>query len=165
MSRRALGLLLAICLAASAVHSQLLTEEAWQEAEAPPPPAFSTERLLRFEVNPQSTMVYGVDPQTIQISPVDRVVRYVVVASSPEGARNVLYEGIRCPTGQVKTYARHNGQAWVMFTDPQWLPMALRPSRHALQLARQGACDNAGTPSNAQDVVRALRQTSAQPLR
>ena len=131
----------------------------------PEPPAFALDRLLAFEVQPRSALVYAVDPQTIQISRTDRVVRYVVVASSPEGARNVFYEGIRCPTAEVKTYARHDGHKWVRGSDPQWLPMVSRPSRHAWHLARQGACDNAGTPLHAQDVVRALRQGSAQPMR
>ena len=123
----------------------------------PPPPAFDVGRLIRFEVNPNSPLVFGVDPQTLTILPADRVVRYVVVASSPTGSRNVFYEGIRCPTGEVKTYARHNGEKWVMASDPKWQPMALMPSRHALQLARQGACENSGTPSRPEDVVRSLK--------
>ena len=83
--------------------------------------------------------------------------RHVVVASSPSGSRNVFYEGIRCPTAEVKTYARHNGDKWVMASDPKWQPMALQSSRHAFALARQGACENAGTPSRAEDVVRTLK--------
>ncbi len=143
------------CASASAL---LLDDASWQEGPVPAPPSFSTDRLLRFEVNRSSSLVFGIDPQTLSISPDDRVVRYVVVASSPSGAHNALYEGIRCATAEVKTYARHSGQQWVMASDPQWQPMATRPSRHAQQLARQGACDNAGTPLRAEDVLRALRQ-------
>lgn len=150
---------LALCCAAWApAQAQVFGDDNWQEGEVPAPPAFSLDRLIRFEVNPSSPMVFAVDPQTISISPVDRVVRYVVVASSPSGSRNVFYEGIRCPAGEVKTYARHNGEKWVMASDPKWLPMSMLASRHALQLARQGACDNSGTPSRPEDVVRMLRQ-------
>lgn len=150
--------LLAVCGAAwSPAQAQVFGDSNWQEGEAPSPPAFSMDRLIRFEVNPSSPLVFAVDPQTITISPADRVVRYVVVASSPTGSRNVFYEGIRCPAGEVKTYARHNGEKWVMAQDPQWLPMSALPSRHALQLARQGACENSGTPSRAEDVVRMLK--------
>jgi hypothetical protein len=149
---------LTACISCGAATAGLLDDPNWQEGAVPPPPAFSVERLLRFEVNPNSAMVYGIDPQTLSISSEDRVVRYVVVASSPSGGRNVLYEGIRCATAEVRTYARHNGQQWVLANDPPWQPMIARASRHALQLARQGACDNAGTPLRTEDVVRALTQ-------
>lgn len=158
--------LLAGCLAwATLAQAQFFSEPSWQEGPVPPPPDFSVERLLRFEVNPSSPLVYAIDPQTLSISPTDRVVRYVVVATSPSGVRNVFYEGIRCPSGQVKTYARHSEGRWHMSSDPQWQDMAGRPSRHAWQLARQGACDSGGTPSQAQDVLRALRQSAVQTAR
>ena len=146
-------------------QAQIFGGAAWQEGDIPEPPAFNLERLLRFEVNPNSPMVYAIDPQTLSISAEDRVVRYVVVASSPSGVRNVFYEGIRCPVGQVKTYARHSQGRWVPGSDPQWQDMASRPSRHALQLARQGACDNSGTPLRVSDIVRALSQVGINSTR
>jgi hypothetical protein len=139
-------------------QAQIFGDGAWQEAEVPEPPAFNLERLLPFEVNLSSSLVYAIDPQTLSISPQDRVVRYVVVASSPGGGRNVFYEGIRCPAGQVKTYARYSEGRWIKISNPQWQSMASRPSRHALQLARQGGCDNSGTPLRVDDIVRSLRQ-------
>lgn len=154
-----------LVMLSSLAGAQFLTDANWQEGPVPEPPAFSTERLLRFEVNPGSSLVYGIDPQTLRIGSVDRVVRYVVVATSPSGARNVFYEGIRCPSGEVKTYAHHNGQQWVKANDPQWTPMLGRPSRHAAQLARQGACDNSGTPGRTEDIVRTLKQASAAAAR
>jgi hypothetical protein len=158
-----------LCVAGLALgaqaQAQLLGDAAWQEAEVPEPPAFSLERLLRFEVNPNSSLVYAIDPQTLSISPQDRVVRYVIVASSPGGVRNVFYEGIRCPAGQVKTYARYSEGRWIKLSDPQWQDMASRPSRHALQLARQGGCDNSGTPLRPYDILRALRQTGQASVR
>ena len=146
-------------------QAQIFGGATWQEGDIPEPPAFNLERLLRFEVNPNSPLVYAIDPQTLSISPVDRVVRYVVVASSPGGARNVFYEGIRCPAGQVKTYARYSEGRWIKLSDPQWQDMASRPSRHALQLARQGGCDNSGTPLRPDDILRALRQTGQASVR
>ncbi|MEN9768733.1 MAG: hypothetical protein RLZZ180_363 [Pseudomonadota bacterium] len=158
-----------LCVAGLALgaqaQAQLLGDAAWQEAEVPEPPAFNLERLLRFEVNPNSSLVYAIDPQTLSISPQDRVVRYVIVASSPGGVRNVFYEGIRCPAGQVKTYARYSEGRWIKLSDPQWQDMASRPSRHALQLARQGGCDNSGTPLRPDDILRALRQTGQASVR
>lgn len=161
---RRLVLLLGL-FASSWVQAQIFGPSNWQEGPVPEPPEFSVERLLRFEVNPNSPMVYAIDPQTLSISAEDRVVRYVVVASSPSGVRNVFYEGIRCPVGQVKTYARHSQGRWVPVSDPQWQDMASRPSRHALQLARQGACDNSGTPLRVSDIVRALSQVGINSTR
>lgn len=157
-------LLLSLC-ASGWAQAQMFGSANWQEGPVPEPPAFSLERLLRFEVNLSSPMVYAIDPQTLSISSDDRVVRYVVVASSPSGVRNVFYEGIRCPVGQVKTYARYSEGRWLMSGDPQWQDMASRPSRHALQLARQGACDNSGTPSRVADIVRALTQVGVNSTR
>lgn len=154
---RRLVLLLGL-FASSWVQAQIFGPSNWQEGPVPEPPEFSVERLLRFEVNPNSPMVYAIDPQTLSISAEDRVVRYVVVASSPSGVRNVFYEGIRCQTAQVKTYARHAEGRWVVAASPQWQEMVLRPSRHALALARQGACENAAPPASAADVLRNLRQ-------
>jgi hypothetical protein len=141
-------------------QAQWVGDPNWKEGPTPEPPAFSVDRLVQFPVNADSALVYGIDPQTLSISAVDRVVRYVVVVRSPSGARNVFFEGIRCPTGEMKTYARHTGQVWVSLPDPQWVPMQDRPSRHTAQLARQGACTGAGTPARPDDILRALRQTS-----
>lgn len=160
MSRALLIVLACTMITGARAQSGWLDDGAWKEGEVPAPPAFSMDRLIRFEVNPNSPLVYAVDPQTISISQADRVLRYVVVARSPSGGRNVFYEGLRCATAEVKTYARHTGEAWVMMAEPQWAPMASRPSRHALMFARQGACDIAGTPSQPADVVRALRQSA-----
>ena len=102
---------LACCACGSLAQAEFLGESNWQEGEIPAPPAFNVDRLIRFEVSPDSPLMYGIDPQTLSISPSDRVVRYVVVVRSPSGGRNVFYEGIRCPTAEMKTYARYNGQA------------------------------------------------------
>lgn len=150
-------LMFLVCWGSALAQAQLFGDTNWQEAAAPPPPAFSLDRLLTFEVNPNSSLVYAIDPQTLSISPADRVVRYVVVATSPSGVRNVFYEGIRCSVAQVKTYARYADGRWVIAADPPWQDMAGRPSRHAMQLARQGACDNTAAPLRVDDILRALR--------
>jgi hypothetical protein len=154
-------LLLACCWAVGLAQAQFLADTEWKEDPAPPPPSFSLDRLLRFEVDPNSSLVYAIDPQTLSISPGDRVVRYVMVATSPSGVRNVFYEGIRCGTAQVKTYARHADGRWIVAVDPPWHDMMGRPSRHALRLAWQGACDNSVAPLRVEDIVRALRSGPA----
>ena len=140
--------------------AQGVDEEAeWKESEVPAPPAFDTGRLVGFDVSSVSSLVYGVDPATIRITPSDGVVRYVVVASSASGARNVMYEGIRCATGEFITYARYTAEgSWSLVSNPQWRSMfGNMPSKHALRLAKAGACDNAAPVTSAKEMVARLK--------
>lgn len=146
-------------LSASA-WSQFATEEPeWKESETPPPPAFDVAKLIGLDVSPNSALAYGVDPASISISRSDSVVRYVMVASSAGGARNVMYEGIRCATGEFKTYARYSADGkWTLASDPQWRSMfGNMPSKHPLRLAQAGACDNAAPAASVKDMVSRLK--------
>jgi hypothetical protein len=153
------GLLLC---ASSTSWAQFGGEEAeWKEADLSPPPAFDAGKIVTFEVSPYSSLVYGVDPASITISKSDGVVRYVMVARNASGASNVLYEGIRCATGEFKTYARYAPDGrWTMLENPQWRslhdPM---PSKHVLRFAKAGACDGAAPPSSVQALVDRLKNT------
>ena len=86
----------------------------WKELDAPPPPALRTSGLIAIDV-PGTSLHFGVDPASITVGK-DRIVRYVVVATSNSGAVNGMYEGIRCDAGEVKVYARHN-------PDSGWVPV------------------------------------------
>lgn len=130
----------------------------WKESEVPPPPVFDAGKLLTFEVSRGSSLVYGVDPDTLSIAD-DGVLRYVMVAISPSGANNVMYEGIRCATAEVKTYARYTTEGmWKKVANVQWQSLYDNmPSRHALQFARAGGCDGSAQASSVKEVVRQLK--------
>ncbi|MDB5938864.1 MAG: hypothetical protein JWP77_1228 [Polaromonas sp.] len=134
-------------------------EPEWKESDLPPPPAFDVGKLVSFDVSPNSSLVYGVDPASISITQSDGVVRYVMVATSASGARNVMYEGIRCSTGEFKTYARYSGQGtWTSVSNPEWRSMfGNLPSKHALRLAKAGACDNAAPAISVKEMVSRLK--------
>jgi len=153
------GVCLALC-AATMTHAQILNGEApWAESEIPNPPAFDIGKLVTFDVPSSPGLVYGVDPAAIQISRKDGVVRYVMVATSLSGARNVMYEGLRCATGEFKTYARYSldGQ-WKAAPDAQWRTVfGNMPSKHALRFARAGACDGAAAATTVDIVVSRLK--------
>ena len=153
------GFFLALWVA-TALHAQILQGDApWVESEVPNPPAFDVGKLLTFDVPTSPTLAYGVDPASIHISRKDGVVRYVVVATSPSGARNVMYEGLRCATGEYKTYARYSpdGQ-WKPATGSDWRTVfGNMPSKHALRFARAGACDGAAAASTVDIVVSRLK--------
>lgn len=150
---------LALTLLSGHVSAQLLFGDAeWQEATAPPPPALNLNALVPFDGPANSPLKFGVDPTTLQIGK-DGVVRYVVVATSPSGTVNAMYEGIRCVSAQVKTYARHNpSSGWNLVQTPEWRSLySSAPSNHSLRLASQGVCTGAAPASSVRDIVRALR--------
>lgn len=132
--------------------------EEWKEDNVSAPPAFDLAKLITFEVSLNSQLVYGVDPATIQISSKDSVVRYVIVASNASGARNVMYEGIRCSTGEFKTYARYSDGKWTNVSNPEWKSMfGNMPSKHPLRFARAGACDSAAPVQTVDLLVSRLK--------
>ena len=82
-------------------------DEAWQEQklkELPPYP--DPGRLLEIQFqHPGSRFRYFIDPDSLSIGD-DGVVRYTLVLESVRsGSRNVMYEGMRCPTREYKTLA------------------------------------------------------------
>lgn len=150
-------LVLVMCMPASAQFFQ--DNPDWKESEVPPPPAFDVGKLLTFEVLANPGLVYGVDPASITISKSDSVVRYVVVATSQTGVRNVMYEALHCATGEVKTYARYMppGQ-WQPVSNPVWSSVFEKiPSRHALAFAKAAACDAKAPTGSVREMVNKLK--------
>jgi hypothetical protein len=138
----------------------LVEDPDWKETDAPPPPTFNTNTLVPIVMPPYVTLKFGVDPDTLTITP-DGIVRYVMVATNASGSVNAMYEGIRCATDQVKTYARHNSSAgWTVIKEPQWRNVTDNlPSKHAMAFARQGACDNrTTTASTVGDIIKSLKK-------
>ncbi|GAB3184787.1 CNP1-like family protein [Hydrogenophaga aquatica] len=149
------------CACAGAFAQRAADDVDWRESEVPAPPALRTEGLLKFDVSVNSELSYGVDPASIGIGE-DGVVRYVMVAASRSGALNALYEGVRCATGEVKTYARWNPAppgSWTLAQQPQWRPMLAgnAASRPALALARAGLCQGAAPNGPVPKMLRELR--------
>lgn len=148
---------------ANTVSAQVFTDPAdWKESDVPPPPAYDISKLLIFEVTRSSPLVYGVDPASFSISKTDGVVRYVMVASSPAGARNVIYEGLRCSTGEVRTYARARPDgSWMYVADSEWKSVYdISLPRHSLRFARAAACQSAAAVSSVPELVRKLKNPS-----
>ena len=138
----------------------------WKEIDTPTPPAFDAGRLVPFDSPAPTAMAYGVDPATLAIGS-DGVVRYVVVVTSPSGVVNAMHEGIRCATGEFKTYARHNPSGgWNRVQNAEWQSIfAGRPSMHSLWLAKQGVCDGAAPATSVAAIVRSLKNPVAANLR
>lgn len=147
-------------LAANLAGAQVFADPAdWKESDVPPPPAYDMGKLLTFEVTRSSPLVYGVDPASVSISNADGIVRYVVVATTSAGAKNVMYEGIRCSTGEVKTYARAKPDGtWVPVANSEWKSAYdVSLPRHSLRFAKLAACQNAAPVSTVRELVRRLK--------
>jgi hypothetical protein len=149
---------LALCGASLAASAQVAPGSPdWQELDAPTPPALRTSGLIALDV-PGTALRFGIDPGSVTVGQ-DRVVRYVVVATSASGTVNAMYEGIRCDEAQVKVYARHNPDSgWVAARGGDWQPLHSAPnSRHSLLIARNGVCLGHAPNGNAAQIVQDLR--------
>ena len=158
-SAAALAVLLALSVSVDVLAQGFFEDKNWQESEVPPPPPVDFTKLIAFNMAPGLALTYGVDPATVKISKSDSLVRYVMVATSSSGARNVMYEAIRCSTAEFKTYARYSSDGqWRAVENPQWRSMLNNmQSKHALQFARAGACDAASPVSSVPELVDKLK--------
>lgn len=158
----ALGALLLVsasALALSPTNSPVDVE--WVEATVPDAPTFQTTGGIGIDMPHHVSVKVALDPATLAIGS-DGVVRYVVTMTNLSGSVSALYEGIRCTTDEVKTYARWSPSSqWTRTTEPVWREINSNlPSKHAFAIARQGACENHLAQSTVADIVRALKQTS-----
>lgn len=85
------------------------------------PPFPSPAGLLAFDVSQNTPLKFAVDANSISVGS-DGVVRYSVVVTSPSGARNVNYEGIRCDTYEWRQYAGLNADhdGWDRSVATRW---------------------------------------------
>jgi hypothetical protein len=158
-SLRALATLLALA-ATSLAWAQTgngLDNPDWTEETAPPPPAFSKDRVIALDMPLYVSVKVGIDPQTIIVGS-DGVVRYVAVMTNATGTMNASFEGIRCASSQFKTYARYSASGtWSVVSDPQWRDLTDNlPSKHPHIFARQAACEG-GIANRKADIVQALQ--------
>lgn len=76
----------------------------WKELEVQLPNAPKPENLLPFYVSAATENKFFVDGATLTVGS-DGVVRYVLLVQSPQGGRNVTFEGMRCETRERRMYA------------------------------------------------------------
>ena len=159
-SKRLASFFFGLCLTCSAAWAQSgngLDNPDWKEEAVPPPPSFVKDRVIALEMPTFVSLKVGVDPSTIAVGS-DGVVRYVIVMANATGSVNATYEGIRCITDEVKTYARWTSSGtWSLVNDPQWKALNDNmPSQHAKAFARQGGCQSRLATSQT-EIVNALK--------
>jgi hypothetical protein len=133
------------------------TDKEWLETAAPPAPKFDAKRLVPITMPPYMSLKFGVDPETITITP-NGIVRYVVVASNTGGgAVNAFYEGVRCSTSEAKTYARFSGGAWQDVERPEWKRFYDLNSRYTKALSEQGLCRGNAPRASVGEMLKNIR--------
>lgn len=123
-SLQALGLLLLLAGMPSLVLADFeedFEQKTWQEVEVQlPAPPLST-NLLSFDVSAATANRFYIDGSSLSVGK-DGVVRYVLVILSPEGGRNVTFEGIRCETRERRIYASgHMDGTWAKARKNEWV--------------------------------------------
>jgi hypothetical protein len=148
-------------LAGAAPPNNYVQEVEWVEAAVPDAPAFSTTNGIAIDMPHHVSVKVAVDPSTLAIGN-DGIVRYVATMTNLGGSVSAVYEGIRCTTDEVKTYARWSSSGqWTRTTEPVWKEInGNLPSKHAFAIARQGACENHLSRNSVAEIVRALRATT-----
>ncbi|MGU7783779.1 CNP1-like family protein [Burkholderia sp. PU8-34] len=85
------------------------------------PPLPQAGDLLPFNVSQNTPLKFFVDAKSLAVG-TDGIVRYTVVVTSPAGARNIIYEGIRCDTYEWRQYAGLNADhdGWDRTVENDW---------------------------------------------
>jgi len=80
--------------------------KAWKEDGVIIPPYPKTDDLIQVEVDrAEMPFDFYIDAKNISVSSGSGIIRYTVLIESSSGAKNVLFEGIRCATREFRTYA------------------------------------------------------------
>ena len=139
------------------------TGKTWQEiaVQLPAPPA--PEHLIPFDVSATATQTFALDEKSFQIGK-DGVIRFTLVSTSPSGARNISYEGIRCATFEKKSYAygRDDG-SWSRSRRDQWEPIVRNAAnRQYGVLAVDFFCESKSVAGDREALLKRLRNN--QPI-
>ncbi len=114
----------ALCGLVAAIGAQ--AQATWQEDAVALPGPVQRSQLIPFDMSSRTELQFSVDASSISVGS-DRVLRYIMVARSSSGAENILYEGLRCETGEARNYARWNQaeQRWVPYSgNAPWRPLS-----------------------------------------
>ena len=130
----------------------------WEEAEVKIPTAPPSKDLKPFYVSAITQLKFALDAPSITFGK-DEVIRYVVVITTPSGAQQVSYEGIRCETFEWRLYATmQKDGGWHKTANSRWqvIKTAGYNSYHAA-LVRDAFCDNSIPRRSAKEIIPLLK--------
>ena len=132
----------------------------WTEIVTQLPPTPREQDLVDISVSGGTQYRFSIDGTTLALGS-DGVIRYVLVATSPQGARNVSYEGVRCATVEKKLYATGRADGtWVRSRTSAWSRIEeVGNNRQQAALMKEYFCPDGVTPVDLVEVRRRLRVT------
>lgn len=161
-----------ICLFAIFVSPSVFAEDdaevvnkQWEEMAFQFPTAPKQEDLQRFYVGAATKNLFFVDLSSLSVGG-DGVVRYTLVILSPEGARNVSFEGMRCDTKERIVYAsgRPDG-TWSKSRHAQWSRVQeVYGNRHHAALFLEYFCPGGLMVRDADSARASLRRGGASSI-
>lgn len=126
------ALLLALTLSASSAFADFEEDyesKGWKELEVQLPETPKQESLLPFYVSAATENRFFVDGATLSVGS-DGVVRYVLLVLSPQGGRNLTFEGMRCETRERRIYASGRADGtWSKARKNEWVRIQDLPSK------------------------------------
>jgi hypothetical protein len=121
------------------------------------PPLPQARDLIEFEAGAGAGLRYFVDAASLSVGP-DGMVRYTLVARSPEGVENVVHEAMRCASGDYRVHAVGRGAGWAGRETPWQAISGPRVQRWRGALQREYFCPQSEPIRSAEEGVRALRE-------
>jgi len=114
--------------------------------------------LLPFFVSAASDFRFFVDGASLSVGK-DGVVRYTLVARSPQGAETTSFEGMRCESREVRGYATGRADGTWSRRDTPWRAIGhRRVQRWHDALATEYLCPGGSPILNAAEGAEALRR-------
>lgn len=137
----------------------------WQELAVELPAAPDANALLHFEITPNTSQRFHIDPKALTVG-TDGVVRYTLVAQSSAGATSTSYEGLRCQTFEKKLYAfgRPDG-SWSRAKRDEWQPIFKNAAnRQHVTLAQDYFCRDGQIAGKASVIIDRIRNRRPLPI-
>lgn len=166
LTRRWLVLVLGCCWSVSASaglfsdndNQTPLKEEGALALPAQP----KSDDLLRYTVGAGASMTFAIDAKSVSVGD-DQIVRYSSVITSPSGAMNISYEGIRCKTAERKLFAtgRPDG-TWNALPNAEWRRISSAGANsYQATLFRDFFCDGDTVAGKAATIVDRIRRSKS----
>ena len=133
-------------------------ETPWQDEQLPLPPFPRAQDLLPVRADAADPGYnYYIDVNSVSLG-ADEVLRYTVIIQSPRGASNIIYEGIRCATNEIKTLAYGTrGGDFEPIPNPQWTYVYTQGALgYRTTLMERYVCDENGWAVNSDTVLERL---------
>jgi len=134
--------------------------EKWKESDVTIPPFPVSGDLIKVEVDRvDMPFSFYIDSKNISSITNNDLIRYTVIIESDSGAKNVLFEGLRCQAGEYRTYAygtydnkfsKANVSNWQRITDTGFMA-------HRYNFYKHYMCNDLRAPYSVSEIIRKIR--------